>query len=197
MGSYFATYLRALDECSDAQGVLGEEWVIHPPNPDYGYDSTPRNALTFGCMGVDGVHYAILTIDGIATDESPVIQICPMDSEQYQAMGDSFLMFLADSCGVSRETMEELFTVERTGIPRLVAFLKESFDMVKVALGAGSAGASPSLAPTWKPRNRKRHYRYSCFIIPSEHVQLTGLPSAYGMTPWNCGTSGSNSIGRK
>jgi hypothetical protein len=75
--TYFASYLRALDACADVQGVLGDEWVIHPPNPDYGYESTPRNSLTFGCMGVDGVHYAILAINGVITDESPVIQILP------------------------------------------------------------------------------------------------------------------------
>src|SRR5262249_44399236 len=96
--TYFGTYLRALDACADVQGVLGDEWVIHLPNPDYGYESTPRNALTFGCMGVDGVHYAILAIDDGIMDESPVIQICPMDfSDLYQAKGDSFLMFLADA----------------------------------------------------------------------------------------------------
>ncbi len=128
--TYFETYLHALDACADVQGILGDEWVIHPPNPDYGYESTPQNALTFGCMGVDGVHYAILTIGDKITDDSPVIQICPMDfSDLYQAMGASFLMFLADGCGVSRETMDEVFVAERAGEFALIAFLKERFDM--------------------------------------------------------------------
>jgi hypothetical protein len=52
--THFETYLHALDVCADPQGVLGEEWVLHPPNPDYGYESTPRNALTFGRMGNRG-----------------------------------------------------------------------------------------------------------------------------------------------
>jgi hypothetical protein len=131
--TYFETYLRALDACADVQGVLGEEWVIHPPNPDYGYESTPRNALTFGCMGVDGVHYAILSLEDGITDESPVIQICPMDfSDLYQAKGDSFLTFLADGCGVPLGTMEEQFIAERAGKSTLVAFLKERFDMSRL-----------------------------------------------------------------
>jgi hypothetical protein len=127
--SYFATYLRALDACPDVQGVLGQDWVIHPPDPDYGYESTPRNALTFGCMGVDGVHYAVLAIDGAVTDESPVIQVCPMDfSDLYQAQADSFLTYLAEGCGVARSEMEAIFASERAGMPGLVAFLKERFD---------------------------------------------------------------------
>ncbi len=131
--TYFETYLQALDACADVQGALGEEWVVHPPNPDYGYESTPRNAMTFACMGVDGVHYAILAIDDGITDESPVIQICPMDfSDLYQVISDSFLMFLADACGVSRRTMEEVFATEGTGKSALVTFLKERFDMSRL-----------------------------------------------------------------
>ena len=149
--TYFETYLRALDACSGVQGVLGDEWVIHPPNPDYGYESTPRNALTFGCMGVDGVHYAILAIDDGITDESPVIQICPMDfSDLYQAKGDSFLMFLADACGVSRGTMEEQFAAERAGKSVLVAFLKERFDMSRL----------------WDEKRTQRLERYLRYIQP-------------------------------
>ncbi len=131
--TYFETYLRALDDCADVQGVLGDEWVIHPPNPDYGYESTPRNALTFGCMGVDGVHYAILATGDFVTDGSPVIQICPMDfSELYQVKSDSFLMFLADGCGIPRGTMEEVFAAERAGKSALVVFLKERFEMPRL-----------------------------------------------------------------
>lgn len=133
MESYFATYLRALDASTDVQGVMGEECVIHPPNPDYGYECTPRNALTFGCMGVDGVHYAILELEGCITDESPVIQICPMDfSDCYQVLGESFLMFLADGCGEPRRVVEKAFAEERTGTPTLVAFLKERFTMSRL-----------------------------------------------------------------
>lgn len=131
--TFFETYLRALDSCADVQGTLGEEWVIHPPNPDYGYESTPRNALTFGIMGVDGVHYAVLTIEDAVCDESPVIQVCPMDfSDLYQVLADSFLSFLADGCGVSLIKMESVFAAERKGEEVLVSFLKEKFDMSRI-----------------------------------------------------------------
>jgi hypothetical protein len=131
--TYFDTYLAALGRMDDPQGVLGDEWVIHPPNPDYGYNSTPRNALTFGCMGVDGVHYAILKLDGVVADESPVIQICPMDfSDLYQVMADSFLSFLANGCGVTHKRMKEVFATERSGNPILTAFLMKRFDMSRL-----------------------------------------------------------------
>ena len=67
--TFFETFLRSLEPLPDKQGVLGKEWVIFPPSPDYGYASTPRNALTFAAMGVDGVHYAILAIEGVVRDD--------------------------------------------------------------------------------------------------------------------------------
>jgi len=137
--THFETYLHALDACADPQGVLGEEWVLHPPNPDYGYESTPRNALTFGRMGVDGVHYAILKIKGVVEDDSPVIQVCPMDfSDLYQVLGESFLSFLAGGCGVTRREMESVFATERAGEQTLVTFLKERFEMSRLWEGKRS-----------------------------------------------------------
>src|SRR5262249_39838142 len=112
--TYFATYLHALENSRYKKGVLGKEWVIFPPNPDYGYESTPRNALTFGTMGVDGVHYAILTKDGVVRDDSPVIEVCPMDFDDfYQVLAESFLNYLAVGCGVSLLEMERVFEDER------------------------------------------------------------------------------------
>lgn len=127
MATYFETFVDALAKCADPQGVLGEEWVLFPPNPDYGYDATPRNALTFAVMGVDGVHYAILAIDGAVTDESPVITVCPMDSETYSVLGDSFLRYLAIGCGVSEKKMGSIFQEERAGTPSLITFLRNRY----------------------------------------------------------------------
>jgi len=131
--THFETYLHALDACPDPQGILGDEWVLHPPDPDYGYESTPRNALTFGVMGVDGVHYAVLKTKGVVEDDSPVIQVCPMDfSDLYQVLAESFLRFLADGSGVSRGEMESVFATERAGEQTLVPFLKERFKMSRL-----------------------------------------------------------------
>jgi hypothetical protein len=126
--TYFDTFERAVGNCPDKQGALGEEYVVFPPNPDYGYECTPRNALTFGAMGVDGVHYAILTTSGVVSDDSPVIQICPMDfSDPYQVLCESFLGFLAAACNASVSQMAKVFAEEREGKQTLVTFLKERF----------------------------------------------------------------------
>src|SRR5215471_12430543 len=71
----FELFVRAVAQATDRRGVLGEDEIVFPPESDFGYESTPRNALTFGAMGVDGVHFAILKIAGAVTDESPVIHI--------------------------------------------------------------------------------------------------------------------------
>jgi hypothetical protein len=127
--TYFDTFLRAVERTPDRDGVLGDDYLVFPPHPDYGYQSTPRNALTFGAMGVDGVHYAILAIDGAVTDESPVIHVGPMDfSEPHVVLGDSFVHYLAVACGVSIREMESVFDDERAGRYKLVPFLKERFN---------------------------------------------------------------------
>ena len=80
-------------------------------------------------MGVDGVHYAILKIDGAITDESPVIHVSPMDfSAPYAVLGESFLAYLAAGCGISHSEMEAVFAAERTCGKKLVPFLKTHFD---------------------------------------------------------------------
>jgi hypothetical protein len=137
--TYFETFLHALENNKDKQGVLGDEWVVFPPNPDYGYNSTPLNALTFATMGVDGVHYAILTEKGAVSDNSPVIQICPMDfSDLYQVLASSFLSYLSKGCGVPLQEMEVVFEEERIGKRVLVPLLKVHFDQQRLWGQTGS-----------------------------------------------------------
>jgi hypothetical protein len=84
-------------------------------------------------MGVDGVHYVILTTDGTVRADSPVIQVCPMDfSDLYQVLAESFLSFLAQGCGVSNHVMDSVFNRERHGELALVPFLKSHFDMSRL-----------------------------------------------------------------
>lgn len=126
--THFGIFLQAVEKTGDRRGVLGEDELIFPPNPDYGYEATPRNALTFGAMGVDGVHYAILKINGEVTDESPVIHVGPMDfSEPYVVLGDSFLSYVAAACGVCIRDMESVFEEERAGRSAIVPFMRERF----------------------------------------------------------------------
>src|SRR5215475_1415142 len=124
----FELFVRAVAQATDRRGVLGEDEIVFPPEPDFGYESTPRNALTFGAMGVDGVHFAILKIDGAVTDESPVIHVSPMDfSKPYVVLGETFLAYLAAGCGVAHSEMEAVFAAERSSGAKLVPFLKAHF----------------------------------------------------------------------
>lgn len=125
----FDIFVRAVAQSADRRGILGDDEVVFPPESDFGYESTPRNALTFGAMGVDGVHFAILKIDGEITDASPVIHVSPMDfSEPYAVLGESFLDYLAAGCGVAHSEMEAVFAAETTCGAKLVPFLKAHFD---------------------------------------------------------------------
>src|SRR5215831_9369829 len=129
----FDIFVRAVAQAADRRGVLGEDEIVFPPEPDFGYESTPLNALTFGAMGVDGVHYAILKIDGAVTDESPVIHVSPMDfSKPYAVLGETFLAYLAAACDVTPNEMEGVFTAESTSGEKLVPFLKAHFDHARL-----------------------------------------------------------------
>jgi hypothetical protein len=128
--TYFDTFVRAVENTPKREriGVLGDDYLVFPPQPHFGYEATPRNALTFGHVGVDGVHYAILKIDGAVSDESPVIHVGPMDfSEPYVVLGDCFISYLAAACDVTIREMEAVFEEERAGRRVLVPFLKEHF----------------------------------------------------------------------
>lgn len=127
MATAFDIFTRALAKAADTDGVLGEEQVIFPPDPAYGYHCTPTNALTFGSMGVDGVHYAVLTIDGDVRDESPVLQVSPMNGDCYHVLAPSFLDYLAAGCGVAATVMADVLAREGRGEAVLVTFLREHF----------------------------------------------------------------------
>lgn len=131
--SHFDTFVRSIGACRDRWGVLGDEGLVYPPREDYGYDATPRNAVTFGAMGVDGVHYAVLRIGGVIDDNSPVIQVAPMDfSDPYSLLAESFLEYLAVGCGVSITEMQRVFDAEHDRGDALVAFLRDHFDQSRL-----------------------------------------------------------------
>jgi hypothetical protein len=102
---------------------------VYPTREKYGYEATPRNAVTFGAMGVDVVHYAILRVGGVIEDDSPVIQVAPMDfSDPYSLLAESFLEYLAVGCAVPASEMQRVFDTEREHGNALVEFLREHFD---------------------------------------------------------------------
>ena len=127
MATAFDIFTAALGTVADTDGVLGDEQAICPPDPAYGYHCTPTNALTFGSMGCDGVHYAVLTIDGEVRDQSPVLQVSPMEGDWYHILAPTFLEYLAAGCGVTASAMADVLAREERGEVVLVAFLRERF----------------------------------------------------------------------
>jgi hypothetical protein len=118
-----------MDPCSR---LLGGYEILCPPKSEIDYQSAPRNALTFGWMGVDGVHHAILKVGGIVRDDSPIVQVSPMDSDDVIVLADSFLNYLADGSQVSTDEMLGVIDVERIGKQALVPFLRDRFDVIRL-----------------------------------------------------------------
>jgi hypothetical protein len=128
----FDTFLTALSKATNLEGVLGEEYVDYPPTEDVHYATTPLNAVVFGWMGCDGVHYAILKIDGEIRDDSPVIHVSPMDFDSpYALLAPTFTDYLASGCGVSRKEIEDLLAAEKAGRSSLVEFMRSHFDHMR------------------------------------------------------------------
>lgn len=126
--THFQTFIDAFTAVDRRFRLLDGDDVLCPPSEDYGYLSTPKNAVTFAAMGVDGVHFAILKRDGQVRDDSPVVHVSPMDSDDLIVVADSLLLFLAIGCNVPTEKMQEVLEEELTGRRQLVAFLSAHFD---------------------------------------------------------------------
>jgi hypothetical protein len=127
----FETFQQAIGRLVEEQrqSVLRDESVVYPPVGDLGYESTPKGALAFGAMGVDGIHYLILKQDGKVTDSSPVIYFSPMDfSNPYVLLGHSFRQYLALACNTSESEIGLIIEQERLGNAILAKFLSRNFD---------------------------------------------------------------------
>jgi hypothetical protein len=131
---YFEEFIRAFGGLEEDLRELEGDSIICPPSEDYEYPSTPKNALTFGTMGVDGVHTAVIKIGGRVRNDSPVVQISPMDAKDVFVLAESFLSYLAHGCGVTVEKMEAVFEDERELHPFLAMHFKDSrlFDDAKI-----------------------------------------------------------------
>ncbi|TWU50697.1 hypothetical protein Poly51_39900 [Rubripirellula tenax] len=123
--THFDQFLLAVRDLPPNDDLFGGDYLINPPNPDYGYHSTPLNALTFSTMGVDGVHTAILTEEGRVTDDSPVVYVSPLDSDDCSVIAKNFLAYLADGCGVPETEMVSLLA---QGSDSLIAMIRDKFD---------------------------------------------------------------------
>lgn len=77
---------------------------------------------------VDGVHIAILAIDGRVGDQSPVVYVSPMDSDDLMVLAPSFLEFLADGSGVNPQRIEGLLETADSDPAPLLDLLRLRFD---------------------------------------------------------------------
>ena len=124
----FETFTAALARCKDRRRLFGGDEAVFPPSENFGYDCTPRNAVTFAQMGVDGVHYAVLKLAGVVRDQSPVIQVSPMDDPPVAVLAESFLAYLAEGCGLTCSDMEAVLNNERQGKGGLLETISARFD---------------------------------------------------------------------
>ncbi|KAA1257352.1 hypothetical protein LF1_52010 [Rubripirellula obstinata] len=120
--------------------VMGDECPVIPPDDDFGYEATPKSAMVFGMMGVDGVHYAILKRNGEIRDDSPVIHVSPTDSDSpLSLLAHTFLDYLATACDVDSLKMRSILDRERTFGNALVPFMRDRFSHSRFDLdGFGS-----------------------------------------------------------
>jgi len=126
--TYFQSFMDTFGALDERSRTFDGNDILCPPSEDFGYQNTPKNALTFASMGVDGVHFAVLKLGGVVREDSPVVQVSPMDSNDVIVLAGSFLHYLADGCEVSAQKMQSVFDAERAGERRLLPFLSEHFD---------------------------------------------------------------------
>ena len=120
--THFEACLHAMDACLDRDEVLGAECAIHLPTTDFGYENTPQNSITLACMGVGGVHYALLAVDGGTSDEPPVVQVSPMALEsRMRGSAKRSWRFLPTPARHRRDATAAVSAVDRAGTPVMVA----------------------------------------------------------------------------
>ncbi len=125
----FERFLTAARSWHDPHDVLDGDYLVDPPKDDFGYFNTPANSLTFLAMGVDGVHTAMLKLDGQVRDDSPVVYVSPMDSDaQWTILAPTFVDFLADGCAVSRQEIVDLLATVASDPTTTIKFLQSNFD---------------------------------------------------------------------
>lgn len=122
--THFDSFITIVKEQAAATELLDGWDVLIPPSRDFGYESTPANALIFAALYVDGVHQAILLDNGRVTDWSAVVYVSPMDSDDLFVIADTFLNYLAVGCGVAPSEIDAHL---RSGSPELVQLLRTSF----------------------------------------------------------------------
>jgi hypothetical protein len=126
----FLTAARAWHEPND---TLDGDYLVDPPEDDYGYFNTPANSLTFLAMGVDGVHTAMLKLDGAVREDSPVIYVSPTDGEsEWTILAPTFVDYLADGCAVTTQRIGEPLDTVNSEPEAMMQFLHANFDGLRL-----------------------------------------------------------------
>jgi hypothetical protein len=83
---------------------------LHLPLQPGGYDCSPSNALMFARTGGDGVHFALLPLDGMLSEETPVVLTVPMAAAGSTnfIVGENLQDFLALGCRRGYFQLEQL-----------------------------------------------------------------------------------------
>ncbi len=125
----FERFLTAARAWHDPNDALDGDYLVDPPEDDFGYFNTPANSLTFLAMGVDGVHTAMLKLDGAVREDSPVIYVSPTDSDsEWTILAPTFVDYLADGCAVPTQKISELLDTVDSDPETLMRFLHANFD---------------------------------------------------------------------
>ncbi|MBC7876642.1 MAG: hypothetical protein H7Y59_05665 [Anaerolineales bacterium] len=102
------TLARLWEIANEESNISGKEpdFVFDPvglilvePLTQIIYESTPSNSVCFAQTGGDGVHFSLLEIKGINTENSPVVMTVPMNFENENIIvGENLLDFLSLGC---------------------------------------------------------------------------------------------------
>jgi hypothetical protein len=141
--THFDIFLAAIAGEATPDGILGDELVQFPTSESVDYWATPRKAVVFSWRGCDGVHSAILKINGQVSDSSPVIEISPMDAAPYSLLAPTFCDFLAIGCGVTREEMEQALQEEESRGGTLGDHLRSLFQQSRFWFGSVDRDVGP------------------------------------------------------
>ena len=82
---------------------------LHRPLENYGYESTPRNSLSFADTGGDGVHYSLVCDGEKVSDLAPVVMTVPMNfGRSNLILGSCLHEFLCLGCQIGYFSLEQL-----------------------------------------------------------------------------------------
>ena len=117
-GCTFDLFARATLRAADPSAFWGRDRFLLPPDDsDYrSYGPSPKNALPFLSMCVDGVHWTLLAVDGAVREDSPVIRVSPMDfSDPHAVEAPSFMDWIRPATGPDRDELIAALDRERAG----------------------------------------------------------------------------------